>query len=484
MKGDENNKILDLEARVKRLESDIVMEMNFKTKEHNWLQFTGKSIIDATSESADAGRKEKSPGSSQIDYDVMKTEVSQKIKEIDEIWERLRRLTSLRLEKKAKITSTMGDLRVRIEDIKLWLNTTEEKLDAPLTLEKGSKKSVDKLVKDHDTIQKNIEQQSGNVGEVLNLCEILLSDRGVDVTGVDTQELESAVQSLEKRWKALCVASSERKKRILGAWDLLQELAKICKENEGWLNEKEKAAKRVVSKAQNPRLNDVQGLISSLEKEKSEMDSREPALKILEASYSKLAQESRLPPGNIQQIASSAKGMISKWQDVVLKLIESRERLLRITRLRDEFMKNHNNSILVLTNVSAKLAQLEVVPNVNERLRRLKELEKELDRESACLRKADEVGLELMKFCNDGEDVATQTMIDEYQTMWKELKDRFDDVRYVSIEGCLAVAHSIYSYLSVTGTSRRWSRRRSRYPRWRSRRTRRSRWTLCLTWTG
>jgi hypothetical protein len=48
-------------------------------------------------------------------------------------------------------------------------------------------------------LQRTIEKQSGNIADVLNLCELLLSDTESCKTSVDTESITVATEALEKR---------------------------------------------------------------------------------------------------------------------------------------------------------------------------------------------------------------------------------------------------------------------------------------------
>lgn len=199
LSGDSSGRLFNAEARAKRLEAEVAAEVTLKTREHNWLQSTGRNIIEATRE------PQQEPSNvptdrNRADIEMLKVEIEYKILQLEETWEKLKHITALRTEKKAQISSTMEGLWKRIEEVKTWLTTTEKKLETPVIFEKSSKKFVDKLAKEHELIQKNIEQQSGNIGELLNLCEILLGDPGVQIAGVDTNEFEREVQALERRY--------------------------------------------------------------------------------------------------------------------------------------------------------------------------------------------------------------------------------------------------------------------------------------------
>lgn len=48
-------------------------------------------------------------------------------------------------------------------------------------------------------LQKTIEKQSGHIADVLNLCELLLSDTESCKTSVNTESITVATEALEKR---------------------------------------------------------------------------------------------------------------------------------------------------------------------------------------------------------------------------------------------------------------------------------------------
>lgn len=430
---DSTNRLLDFETKAKRLEAEVQIEMNLKNREYNALQQMADSIIDLSKGDGPARGKMKPPDQNRIDYEIMKADVKKKMDEVNKKWNHLKNLKCLRLEKKSKLTSTMKDLLKRMNDIKEWLTVIEGKLEEPYTVEKCSKKCIDKLLKEHEVVQTEIENQSGNVGEVLNLCELFVNDTPAEANGIDTNELESLQKALEKRWKAVCLSSTEKKSRIIGIWELLLQLSKICKEQEKWIEERENSLKKLNSQLKNIKINDIPQFLTLVENEKQELESKAPALKILDASYSKLAQESRLSPDNIKQLAGSAKTLIIKWHDLHKDLKDIMGKTSKINRIRDNFIKNYKNSIALLTNISAKLIQAELIQNPKKKMKKVNELEKELEKENVCLRKADETGLELMKlFPEEQQNISvTQMMIDEYQIMWKDLRERFADVRLV-----------------------------------------------------
>jgi len=174
--------LLNAEARAKRLESEAKAEVSLKIRDYNWLQSTGQTIID----------NNPSKTSTQIN-------VKKRLTEISALWERLNGLSNLRAEKRTSLTQFKSELGRRLEEIRVWLSGVETALEAPMVLEKGSKKAVDKVLKQYDAIQLDVQKQSSNVGEVLNLCELLLQDPMIDCLGLDNGEFASAVQAVERR---------------------------------------------------------------------------------------------------------------------------------------------------------------------------------------------------------------------------------------------------------------------------------------------
>lgn len=174
--------LLDSEARAKRLEAEAKAEVNLKSRDFTWLQTTGRNIVDTSPPRAGAT-----------------VDVETRLDVVTALWERLNSLASIRAEKRARLAQTKDELSKRLEELRVWLSGIETALEAPLVLERGSKKAVDKLLKEYEGLQRRVETQSGNVGEVLNLCELLLQDPTVDSLGVDTGEFAAAVQAIERR---------------------------------------------------------------------------------------------------------------------------------------------------------------------------------------------------------------------------------------------------------------------------------------------
>jgi len=89
----------------------------------------------------------------------------------------------------------------------------------------------------------------------------------------------------------------------VGAWELLQQLAKMCQEHGAWLTQRESSCKDLSRQAENPHLSEIQSLTARVEAEVGEVQSRAPAKAILDATYSKLAQDSRFTPESLAHVS-------------------------------------------------------------------------------------------------------------------------------------------------------------------------------------
>lgn len=63
-----------------------------------------------------------------------------------------------------------------------------------------------------------------------------------------------------------------------------------------------------------------------------------------------------------------------------------------------------------------------------------KEVEEELEKESVTLQEADVSGLQIMKWCSKADIAKTQSTIDEYQILWKDINERLKKLKKSSPE--------------------------------------------------
>lgn len=416
-----NEAIRDPEEVLRRLETELISEIALKEREKDWVLNAGTDLVLAC-------------GDAESEKD-QKKQVQDQVDDVRRRWDQLNHSVQTRKSKLNDIMQTMAQLEIRISQIRAWLFQIETQLSAPLVIESCTKSAIDEKLKEQDGIQKSLELESGNVGEVLNLCELLVADTDAWKAHFDTTGILTAMDSLERRWKNVCGQTAERKRRILNIWKLLQEVLKLSTEHEPWLKEKENVL-LVVDKSI-PKLNQeqLQQSIYEIEKLVSDVESHNPALQILEHSYSKLYKASGIEPENLQKLIAPARSMLTRWYALIPTANDILDKLNReLTAYRD-FVTAHGKAVVQLTRVDGKLTQLQHLsaPEASpaSRMREIESLENSLKDVGEILKEADELGLLVMKKCagKTADITSIQEMIDEYQHLWADIDGRLRELK-------------------------------------------------------
>jgi nesprin-1 len=406
--------IKDPQEMLRRLETELQAEMSLKEREYNWLVTTGRDLV------ANCGEEYSDVTAKQI--------IQAKTDVVLDRWERLDNIGKTRRNKIHDMMQTMSQLEQRIAEIRAWLTQIESQLGKPLVFEASTKDVIERKLQEHEKLKKSIENESGNIGEVLNLCELLLSDADVWKAHFSTENITVAIQNLEKRWKAVCGQSAERKRKINFIWKLLQEVLRLSTEQEPWLTEKEHKIKDLDKPVKKLNREEIQELIYMAENQLKDVESRTPTFEILEQTYSKLATLGGLEPENIQELTSRARVVITRWYNLLPRVQSLVQRLKNEIVLFKEFSLAHEDAIIGLTKVDAQLTELEHLTTQNvrprDRLNELELLEQHLALQNPVLETADKLGLEIMKKVKKNEVVKYQEMIDEYQILWKDVQQR------------------------------------------------------------
>lgn len=397
------------EEAVKRLECELQTEMSLKQRELEWLQNTGQELIEVAEETE-------------------KAKLQRSLEEINEKWSRLMAGGKARANKLVDLIQTMNSLLKRIADLRTWLTNIEGQLSEVIIIEKLTQKSVDKKLEDHDHLKTTIEAESGNIGEVLNLCEILLNDCDTWKASFNTDVIKNGMENLEKRWKAVCIKSTERKRKIMMIWKLLQELDKTRCEHEPWLVRTETSLLELenalieISKEESEKITEKAKSIAK------DIEAHQKALKILEQIFGRLAKFG-LDPDNFRSLTAETRKIIDRWLALETRINAIISSIQREQKTYRDFVSTHSVAVMGLTQVDVRLTQMQHLATPEQRsLRRrhqqLCEVEEELDTQNVTLRKADELALQVMQESNPDDIAAIQELVDEYQLLWRDIKAR------------------------------------------------------------
>lgn len=393
------------EEALKRLECELRVEMALKQKELEWLRSTGLELAKVAEESD-------------------RTKLEKSLDEVEEKWKQMASTGKAKANKIMDLMRMIGSLENRIGEIKSWLGKVESQLAEPFTIECLDQNAFDEKMRAHEQLQRSIEAESANVGEVLNLCEILLNDCDSWKATFGTDILRNGMENLERRWKGACLRSAERKSKILLAWKFLQELDADLHECEAFVVGVEDRLKelenRMNDSTKEESLNAGEKLLKDIEDPKFNMNK-------FEQNYGSLAK-SGLEIDNLRALTMNVKDLIDRWHASTSRISTILNTLHQEDTFYREFISAHEDAVTGLTQVDVLLTQAEHLMNgqspPEKRMEQLIEIEKELATLNESLQHADELALKVMEESHEDDVSRTQELVDEYQMLWRDIRDR------------------------------------------------------------
>lgn len=428
MDNESHSQLCDPEDLIRRLEKELDAEINLREREKEWLLINGQELLTIYGNNAPNDRQQRA-------------EIQTKLNLIKDRWEHLRYLCKSQSKKIHDLKLTMERLEERIAQIRAWLYTMEVNLSVPLSFDSTNDAAFKRATQEFDAHQRDIEKQSSNVGEVLNLCEMLLSDVDTWKVHFNTDSLSTAVQNLDLRWKNVCKLSDERRRRIQSVWQLLQKLLITTNEQSKWVAGHEKELEKLSSGLKKLKPQQSQERIQLLENKIREIEERAPIFKELQQCYSDLIKSHHVDSVKFKELTLPAKNLIGRYNALSANALDILGKLNMDTRMYREFINTHGKAIVALTQIDADLtkaqhakAPSEADEDAQHQLNAVHVLEEELKLCEADLANADELGLAIMKKSKPDEIAAIQTLIDEYQILWKDITTRLTLLRTQLVE--------------------------------------------------
>ncbi|XP_043492345.1 nuclear anchorage protein 1-like isoform X2 [Polistes fuscatus] len=403
------------EELVKRFECELQAEIALKQREYEWVLKTGQQLIDATENSEKA--------KVQADLDL-----------VNEKWYKLLNSGKVRANILLDLIQSIKNLEKKLIEQRSWMTSIEAQLSENFIIETISQSCIDKKLEDHEYIQKAIQTEGAKIGEILNLCEMLLYDSDTWKASLNTDTIKNGMESLERRWKTTCVRSAERKQDIILAWKLLREMDNIRTEHEGWITQTEIQLTNFEKEMNEIAKKDTGEMLDGLNVIMKDIEAHEPALKILEQNFGRLAK-TRLEPENLKSLTGETRKIIDRWLQLSVRTNSIISAIEREQMDYHEFSLAHGAALVGLTQIDIRLTQLQhlLTPeqrsSPRSRLQRLSEIEKELNAQNVLLQKADKLALEIMQESHQDDVASIQELVDEYQSLWKEIKTRVANLR-------------------------------------------------------
>ncbi|XP_034243004.1 nesprin-1-like [Thrips palmi] len=392
---------------LRRLEAGVSGDVELKRREADWLMAATPGLA---------------PGAAPAPAtDPHQKQVEEARKRVRTAWTRVTTLLRARTDKLHSVIDTAAQLQKRLDELRARLFALEKQLKTPLELDAPTQKAVNKRLKEHEELQRRIEHEAKEFGEVNQLCDVVRGDCDASTAA----SVAKSMESVEARWKSVCALSTDRKRTIQDLWKLLQELMELCANQRKWLAGAEKTVREVRDAAAGPvSRRDLPKLVQRLDGVLREVEGRRNSLNVVETTYSRLSREL----ANCPSLLGESRGLAERWGAVGPAAQDLRHSLLTLAESHDKFEAAHKEAVLVLTQIDARLSQLQLQEPARRDPRQLQALTRDLESRSALLTTADQLGLELMRAAPPAEVERLQALVDEYQGLWKDVAQRLEQL--------------------------------------------------------
>lgn len=342
---------LDPQDLIRRINADIQAETALKEREFEWIIETGTSLVEV------AKKDEKSYSKS----------TSKQIKDLEERWHKLQETGRSRILKITELLETITQLEERLTEIRLKLHVIEAKLTTSVVIEILTTKAVDEKFKDRDDIHKDIESESGEVGETLNLCELVFNDPDIVKANFDLRNLRTGVDIVEKKWKNICDISEQRKNSLKEIRKSAELASSLLPKFEKKLDSIEKRVEKVETRKQRGEPED-ESVSKAVVKD---LEALEADVKRLEDAYSRIASARGIElRGAGADDAARLRAAVRRWQQLRGRVDAAGADAHR------QFVAAHGRTVVALAEADVRLTRaLHLAPAPLDKVSTLKELD-------------------------------------------------------------------------------------------------------------
>lgn len=346
---------LDPQDLVRRLTSDIQAETSLKEREFEWLIETGSTLVDF----------------SKKDEKLYSKNTSKQLRDVQERWHKLQETGRNRITKINDLLETISKLEERLTEIRMKLHTIESSLTTTVVIELLTTKTVDAKFTERDEIHKSIENESGEVGKTLNLCELVFNDPDVLKGNFDLRNLRTGADIVEKKWKNICDMSEQRKKALKEIRKSAELVNSLLPKVEKKLDAIEKRVEKIETRKQRGEAED-ESISKNVIKD---LDALESDIKKLEDAYSRIVSARGI------EVRESAADEASRLRSAVRKWQQLRGRLDAAgADAHKQFVSAHGKAVVTLAEADVRLTRaLHLAPAPTDKIATLKELDVSID---------------------------------------------------------------------------------------------------------
>lgn len=399
--------------------SNILEDFALKEYDRKWLLAVGNELLLFYTQEQNYDSPEK-------------IEIECKIANLNAKWSNIKMLYDNRLRKINDIKSTYYNLESKIAEIRAWLFEVEKELLKPFTFDEPTKKALDKQLSEYEKVQRTVENNSANVGEILNLSEMVLSElRSLDME-MSINNLSLAINNIEYRWKRLCESLVQRKRNLLSLWNNLDEMTKITNENSKWLTDCDNLCDQI-EKESSTRLSQEKSAnyVKQLNNYVEEIAIQNQTLNIVEKLYNTVLT-ANVDINNIRTVTSETRRILIIWKTITTRITTHKTRLENYIVQMRNYRILYESLILKLTQIDVDLTNIKHLQNFNDTDEELEQFERIRQHYGECesmINSAEISKASLMENSTEEERLKLKTMSDEYCNLFENIKVNFNDVK-------------------------------------------------------
>lgn len=410
------------------IEDEIHIEMSKKERDRDWMVAVGKELLLLFSE---ANRNKEA------------SDIQFKLNDILGRWDSVRLLMKSRSSELAEMKVTILKLEFRITELRTWLTHMEREFSKPVIFGSASEQALKVALEEISKLQKEIEDESLNFSEVLNLCDMILSDINVWKSHFNLGALSIAMESIEKRWKNLCHIPSDRKRQLRAVFLMFHELNRNHSEYSSWLNNRISCINQLTPPSEVTRSN-IAEYLGKINVQVHEMNVKEDIRLNLEMSYRQLFTIKTLTCTNLVMLFGHVKDLLLLWSSTIegVRAMETEQ-----SDIFARFLDLHEDTVMRLTQIDAIWTDVEVT-QLHETVRHKKviDVQSRLDAVLILMTSTDDVGEQAQTFYLDKHPI--QSMMDEYHKIYTDIRSRVEK----SIQSEEVSEHHLYSAQAITLT--------------------------------
>ena len=291
-----------LDDVIQRLSGPLRDELSAKENERRWLVKQGREM----SQSCESPEK--------------RDELLAQVAQVEETWRKLMETWNQELQRLQQLPTDLDGLNSSLVELTTWFSQVEATLNAPIVVAACNEAAVKDRLAEHRDLEESIEKKRPIVASVVSLCESFTTNYALlhGWLGTDLDAVECAMHALQRRWKAICRASTETSANLETLWPDWSAVLELGDQLDQILDHIEQTSSDLKKEADGGQL---ELLVQQLH-----VPATRQKLSRLNELFCILARDGRLDAsGELQQTVA---GLNQRWRDLSEKL----SALLQTTR--------------------------------------------------------------------------------------------------------------------------------------------------------